>query len=341
MSVYTNDLHEALLNKRGTNFWECWNSKFERNKQTINHVDGMIDSDIIADNFATYFSKVCSNLTETGANRIKSKYIEIRSEYCGTPDNEQYLFDAELVESIIIKMNRGKAAGLDGLTAEHLQFCHPLLPGILSKLFNIVMRFGHVPLSFGQSYTVPIPKCNNTYSKSLTVDDFRGISISCVLSKILEHCILKRYQPFFETSNNQFGFKKGSGCSDAIYTLRCVVDHYNSRGSTVNLCALDLSKAFDKMNHCGLFINLMEKSIPINLLKLLENWFDMGFTCIKWGITMSKFFKLTCGIRQGGVLSPYFFAIYIDRVVERIKKNTRQVATLVGIAYLFCYMQMT
>jgi len=69
---------------------------------------------------------------------------------------------------------------------------------------------GYVPDGFGLSYTVPLPKINNaSLSKSLTVDDFRGISISPVLSKVFEKCILDRYQRFFETSDNQFGFKKG------------------------------------------------------------------------------------------------------------------------------------
>ena len=46
------------------------------------------------------------------------------------------------------------------------------------------------------------------YSKSVTVDDFRGIAISPVLSKVFEHCLLNRYCDYFVTSNNQFGFKK-------------------------------------------------------------------------------------------------------------------------------------
>jgi len=232
-----------------------------------------------------------------------------------------FLYDAELIETVIMNMSRGKAAGLDGLTAEHLQFCHAILPCILAKLFNLMMRCGYVPASFGQSYTVPIPKGNNGYCKSLKVDDFRGISISCVMSKILEHCILDRYHSFFATSDNQFGFKKGHGCSHAIYTLRCAIEHYNSRGTTVNLCALDLTKAFDKMNHHGLFIKLMEKFIPVNLLSFLEMWFALCFTSVKWGTTYSSFFKLNCGIRQGGVLSPYLFATYIDSVVDRVKRE--------------------
>ena len=90
---------------------------------------------------------------------------------------------------------------------------------------------------------VPIPKSNcNLYSKSITVNDFRGISISPVISKVFEHCILDRYSKFFITSDNQFGFKKESGCSHALYTLKCVVDYYASFGSTVNLCALDIRR---------------------------------------------------------------------------------------------------
>ena len=318
---YTNDLHDALINKQGATFWKCWKDKFGRNKQAVSHVDGSADHETIVDKFADHFSKVCSNLTVTGAARLKNNYENIRAAYCGAPDRYEYFFDAELVENIISNMSRGKAAGLDGLSAEHLQYCHPLLPGILANLFNLMILCGHVPTKFGQSYTVPIPKVNNAYNKSLIVEDFRGISISCVLSKIFEHCILDRYRPFFVTSDNQFGFKKNSGCSHAIYTLRCAVDHYTSRGSTVNLGALDLSKAFDKMNHYGLFIKLMEKCITKNLLIILENWFASCLTCVKWGCTFSSFFTLTCGIRQGGVLSPYLFALYVDGIIERIRKE--------------------
>ena len=108
-------------------------------------------------------------------------------------------------------------------------------------------------LLYGESYTVPLLKNScSIYSKTLTVDDFRGVSISPVLSKVFEHCILDKYSHLFATSDNQFGFKRHSGCADAIYTLRCVVDYCVSYGSTVNLCTIDLSKAFDKMNHHGL-----------------------------------------------------------------------------------------
>jgi len=94
----------------------------------------------------------------------------------------------------------------------------------------------YVPQGFRYSYIVPIPKLRDSYSKALTCDEFRGIAISPILSKTFEHYILDRFQSFFRTSDNQFGFKKGVSCSFAIRTVRGVVDDIVSKGSTASIC---------------------------------------------------------------------------------------------------------
>lgn len=81
------------------------------------------------------------------------------------------------------------------------------------------------------------------------MNDFRGISISPILSKLFEMAIIDKFSSYFETSNNQFGFKKNIGCRKAIFDVRSVVDNFISNGSTVSVRALDLSKAFDRMNY--------------------------------------------------------------------------------------------
>ena len=93
---------------------------------------------------------------------------------------------------------------------------------------------------------------------------------SCV---VFENCILSRYSVFLVTFDNQFGFKKTLGCAHAIYTVRRVADIFISSGSTVNLCAIDVSKAFDRMlsnpfEKNGLFIKLMPRSLPSILLSV-------------------------------------------------------------------------
>ena len=90
----------------------------------------------------------------------------------------------------------GKAAGLDTLTAEHLQYSHPAIATVLSKLFYLIITSGHIPPKFGMSFTVPLLKGDSICGRSINVEDFRGISISPVISKVLEHCIIERFSDF-------------------------------------------------------------------------------------------------------------------------------------------------
>ena len=70
------------------------------------------------------------------------------------------------------------------------------------------------------------------------------------------------------------------------------------------------------MNHHALFIKLMNRNIPHELLCILESWFSSCYTSVKWYGCRSTFFQIKIGIRQGGVLSPFLFAIYLDDVVK-------------------------
>ena len=79
-------------------------------------------------------------------------------------------------------------------------------------------------------------------------------------------CILDLYSHPFVTSDLQFGFKKGLGCSHALNTVRSNVQHYTAGNSTVNSCALDMAKAFDKVNHYALFIKLLDHNVPLAIM---------------------------------------------------------------------------
>ena len=136
------------------------------------------------------------------------------------------------------------------------------------------------PLTQGLNYRSACDMYSN-FNRPMTVDDFRGMSISQVISKVFERCVLSRYESFFVFSDNQFGFKRGLSCSHAIYTVKSVVNEYTGSGSTVNLCALDVKKAFDKLNHYGLFLKLMDRLIPSGLPSVLEHWLNISATCVR------------------------------------------------------------
>ena len=246
---YTNELHETLLSKNGQDFWKVWNSKFNSKSGNIAHVGGLTDSNAIANGFTHNFESNCKPFNDNYNAELKVKYDERRANYDGgSLEPDYYFVDVELVDRLIVDMKNGRAAGLDGLQCEHLKHSHPIAIVILTRLFRLFLSLGHVPNSFGVSYTVPIPKCDSR-TRSLTFDDFRGISISPVISKLFEKVILKLFSSLFVTSDHQFGFKRNSSCTDAIYCVRNVIEHFISDGSTVNVCTLDLSKAFDRMNH--------------------------------------------------------------------------------------------
>ena len=75
-------------------------------------------------------------------------------------------------------------------------------------------------------------------------------------------CLSVLFRKYCTISDLQFGFIEGADCRDAIYAFQSIVDFYTEHGSTVNLCILDMSKDFAKVNHYGLYIQLMKINLP-------------------------------------------------------------------------------
>ena len=117
----------------------------------MDSVNSIADSSVIVKHFVSYFSKSCSSINVNAASRLSNKYVDMTSNYTGGHIDDSRKFDDELVENVI-QMKKGKAADLDGITVEHL-YCYSngILPSILSKLFNLCMTVGYVPLSFGKT----------------------------------------------------------------------------------------------------------------------------------------------------------------------------------------------
>jgi len=181
-------LHEALLKKDTVNFWKCWRSKLDtRTSNKCTEINGCVDNTIIVNRFAEHFSSsYCCN-SNIQADSLREDYEQARGGYYGYPIVDDDLFDTEMICRIISYMKRGKAPGIDGLSIEHLSYSHPALPVLISKLFNLIFACGYVPSGFKQSYIVPIPKIRDCRTKAMKYDDFRGIAISPVISKIFEH----------------------------------------------------------------------------------------------------------------------------------------------------------
>ena len=228
-----------------------------------------------------------------------------------------YKFDVELIDRCINELKFGKAAGCDDIVAEHLKNAHPIICIVLNKLFNLCMEYEYVPSDFGIGLIIPIPKTTNS-ANCHKLDNFRGITISPVISKIFEQCLFSMFADYLTSSANQFGFKKGKGTRDAIFAVNESVSYYVNNCSTVNICTIDISKAFDKINHKALFIKLIKRKTPMCFVKILVNWYSKCFCRVRWESALSEVICLKNSIRQGGILSPFLFAVYVDDALLKL-----------------------
>jgi hypothetical protein len=184
-------------------------------------------------------------------------------------------------------------------------------------IFNLCLAIGYVPELFSVGSLFLLLK-NNSLDATVS-GNYRGITLSCVMSKIFEKCLLLLFEGFLKSDDLQFGFKKHVGCRDAILTVRTAINFYTNRGSTVSACLLDLSKAFDTVNYNGLLLKLMDRNVPRSFINIILSWYFRSKAFVRWGDVLSDCFRLNAGVRQGGILSPYLFAIYIDVLIAELR----------------------
>ena len=84
------------------------------------------------------------------------------------------------------------------------------------------------------------------------------------------------------------------------------------------MCFLDASKAFDRVKHSVLFSKLVRRGVPGYIGRLLCYWYDRQAMCVRWGNSLSDPFHVNNGVRQGGILSPYLFNVYMDDLSQSL-----------------------
>ena len=146
-------------------------------------------------------------------------------------------------------------------------------------------------------------------------------STGAVTSKILELAMLEKIKGQLITSDNQFGFKQKTGTEMCVFTLKQLIDYYSKRSSPVYVCFLDASKAFDRINHWTLFEKLIKRNVHRQIIRILVFWYCTQSFCTMWGGQISRCFTVTNGVRQGGILSPLLFSVYMDDLSELLNSS--------------------
>ena len=172
------------------------------------------------------------------------------------------------------------------------------------------LSHGYLQPKLIETTIVPIikNKCGNISSSS----NYRPIALATIISKLLESVLLLKCEKYLCTSANQIGFKKAHGTELCIYTLREYIELYKKRSTTVFVTFLDASKAFDRLDHWLLFEKLVNRKVPLFIVRLLIVWYSLQRMHIRWGNTFSTFFCVSNGVKQGGIISPVIFNVYMD-----------------------------
>ena len=316
-------LHTALADDSTDSFWKSWRKLYNNNKGHLAPVvDGCSSAPAIADCFKTSFQNNSRPNNSENVNRLDRSfetryhdYVENHEANCDC--KSIYITPVNVIDGLL-NMKRNKSADDDDISAEHLHNAPLSIIKRLASLFNMMLSPSFVPKQFRLGFMVPIVKDHSgNHSDS---GNYRGITISPIISKLFEHCLKLVFFDSLTSSQHQFGFKRNSSTVHTLHCLKQTVNHYINHGSRVFCTFLNASKAFDRLVHSGLYIKLMDRNTPLVLLEIIISWYN-GLMCrVKWGETLSPWFSNTAGVGQGGVLSPDFYSIYVDGLLQQLKQ---------------------
>ena len=323
MNYYVKKCQELRTNTR--KLWEMVNCIIGKvndrrgviSKLKIDNIE-VSNSEVIANSMASFYSSVGIDY----AKRIQSSKFSISSYLEKIKRNEKSLFvtptnESEIV-SIIDKPASKNSAGRDCISNRIVKYIKHEIVSPLTKLINKSLELGVFPDSMKLAYITPLYKsgseCLNT--------NYRPISLLPVLSKVFEKVMYSRIYNFLQSTNqlfeSQYGFRKHHSCENAVQELLSVITKgFDCKEYTAALF-LDLSKAFDTLDHHILLCKLELYSIRGLCLDWLKHYLTnrrLSVKCIAGEppeLSLSDEYPLQFGVPKGSCLGPLLFLIYCN-----------------------------
>ena len=219
----------------------------------------------------------------------------------------------------ILKLKHEKSDGLRGTFSDHFIYSSMSFKNNITLLVNAMFIHGYTPADLLESVITSIPK--DVRGDLCNKDNYRGIALCSALCKLIDIIIIDKYGNVLFTNDLQFAFKPKHSTNMCTSVVKEVCSYYQSRGSDVYICTLDASKAFDRVHFGKLFDLLRARKLPAMVTRLLLDMYTRQSMCTVWNSKTSNLFGTKNGVKQGGILSPILFCVYIDELLKRINDS--------------------
>lgn len=307
---------EAIADNRSRDLMREVRKIKGKNKPKSGTIDSLSTDDDISDLFGTKY-KHLYNSVPYDINEMNLISDDINNRLMES--KHQYTLTVADVQLAINRLKLGKCDGEEGLNSDHIIHGPHLLTVMLTSVFNCMIVHGICPFSMIDGTMLPIPKCKR---KLLSCsDNYRAITLGSIICKVFDWVILLKEHKALCSSDLQFGFKPNVSTTHCTFATTEIISYYNFNRSNVYTALLDASKAFDRVNYCKLFRQLLNRNMSPAILRLLLFMYTKQTLQVRWGSKVSEKFTVQNGVKQGGVLSPILFAVYMDGLFTRLSSS--------------------
>lgn len=216
-------------------------------------------------------------------------------------------------------LKNNKSPGNDGIPAEVFKTANSLLAPHLHNIFLNIWEKAEVPSDFKDALIVTIFKKGD---KSVC-GNYRGISLLSTAGKVLAVILLKRLVPIAEEilPETQHGFRPGRGTIDMIFVARQLLEKSKEHRVPLHLIFFDLEKAFDSICRETLWRILAKFGLPSRFISIVRALHDGMTGQVLYRGTTSPEFSIQTGVKQGCVLAPTLFSLYLAALHQTLPET--------------------
>ncbi|KAK3536301.1 hypothetical protein QTP86_002173, partial [Hemibagrus guttatus] len=278
-------------------------------------------SSLTAEDFASFYTEKIERICQTFTSLPTSPTSH--NQHSATPSLTQLSTVAAEEVLQITRSCNPTTCPLDPIPSAMLQTISPDLLPFITTVINGSLTSGHVPTAFKKARVIPILK--KPALDPSDISNYRPVSLLSFLSKILERVVCNQLSDYLMQNNlldpNQSGFKAAHSTETALLAVTEKLHAARSAKLSSVLILLDLSAAFDTVNHKTLLSTLRSLGICGTAWEWFASYLDGCSYQVTWKGLTSAPRRLSTGVPQGSVLGPLLFSLYTHSLGKVISSH--------------------